>query len=480
MDDWQHQLALANKELEQMDRQIAAAQVRLDNARRELANHDLQIDNSKAIDAFFHDKYTNQELYEWMITQISQTYFQSYQLAFDLAKRAERCFQYELGVENTSYVQFGYWDSLHSGLQAGEHLQLALRQLESSYLDGNRREFECTKHISLALVNPLALLKLKDTGICVVDIPEELFDLDYPGHYFRRVKSVSLSLPCVAGPQTTVSCTLRLIKSMTRTRSSPSAPYGHNNDNGVLTDDTRFRESHIRVNAIATSNAQNDNGMFELNFRDERYLPFEGAGAISTWQVELVADRRLRQFDYDTISDLILHVRYTAREDVGQFKADAITHLQDVLQNGSAGVRMRRMFDLRREFSTEWYAFLHPAPGGHKTLQIQLSAQHFPALAQNGNIQVEAISIATQTKSNDEMKVQVHPPLGDQVGDQLTLAAAAHAQDFRTVTKKDIGGLLDPATPWNVRFRKTSLAFDDLATDEIIECFLVVEYTLQP
>jgi hypothetical protein len=27
--------------------------------------------------------------------------------------------------------------------------------------------------------------------------------------------------------------------------------------------------------------------MFELNFRDERYLPFEGAGAISTWQLEL-------------------------------------------------------------------------------------------------------------------------------------------------------------------------------------------------
>jgi hypothetical protein len=32
-----------------------------------------------------------------------------------------------------------------------------------------------------------------------------------------------------------------------------------------------------RPQSIATSNAQNDDGMFELNFRDERYLPFEGA-----------------------------------------------------------------------------------------------------------------------------------------------------------------------------------------------------------
>jgi hypothetical protein len=35
------------------------------------------------------------------------------------------------------------------------------------------------------------------------------------------------------------------------------------------------------MQSIATSHAQNDSGMFELNFRDERYLPFEGAGAIS-------------------------------------------------------------------------------------------------------------------------------------------------------------------------------------------------------
>ena len=36
-----------------------------------------------------------------------------------------------------------------------------------------------------------------------------------------------------------------------------------------------------RVQSIVTSHGQNDSGLFELNFRDERYLPFEGAGAIS-------------------------------------------------------------------------------------------------------------------------------------------------------------------------------------------------------
>ena len=81
--------------------------------------------------------------------------------------------------------------------------------------------------------------------------------------------------------------------------------------------------------------------MFELSFRDERYLPFEGAGAISEWSLELFNDlpsnnpdptnpdfgRPLRQFDYGTITDAVLHVKYTAREDAGPFKNGAISHL---------------------------------------------------------------------------------------------------------------------------------------------------------
>ena len=477
MDDWQHQANLASKELEQVDRQIAAAQIRVDNAKRELDNHDLQVANSKEIDAFFHSKYTKQELYEWMSAQISQTFFQTYQLAFDMARRAERCFQFELGIETSSYIQFGYWDSLKSGLLVGERLQLGLHQLEVAYLEANRREFECTKHVSLAQVNPIALLQLKDRGLCIVDVPEELFDLDYPGQFFRRVKSVSLSLPCIAGPHTTINCTLRLLRNMIRVDPAAGAQYEHNNDAGVFTDDARFRESHVRVNAIAASTGQNDNGMFELNFRDERYLPFEGAGAMSTWQIELVADRDLRQFDYDSLSDVVLHIRYTAREDLGRLRQPAIDHLKDVLKNGGNRMRLRRMFDLQREFATEWYAFLHPAPGGQKSLIIPLTRDHFPFLDADEHVQAETVSLAVQTRSGGELKAQLSPPLAE--ADLLTVPAVA-ADSFATVIKRGIATALDPAIPWALHLRPTALGFDDLDGNDIEECFLVVEYTLQP
>ncbi len=63
--------------------------------------------------------------------------------------------------------------------------------------------------------------------------------------------------------------------------------YPRNTDQGLPADDSRFIENNIPVKAIATSNAQNDSGIFELSFRDERYLPFEGAGVISEWSLEM-------------------------------------------------------------------------------------------------------------------------------------------------------------------------------------------------
>ncbi|WP_316231122.1 neuraminidase-like domain-containing protein [Bradyrhizobium sp. SZCCHNR1051] len=474
MDDWQFQVSVANKELEQMDRQIAAMQVQLDNAQRELDNHDLQIDNAKAIDAFFRGKYTNQALYQWTIAQISQTFWQSYRLAYDLAKRAERCFQYELGVDNTSIIQFGYWDNLRSGLQAGEQLQLALRQLESAYLDRNVREFECTKHVSVAALNPLALLKLKDLGTCQIDVPEELLDLDYPGHYFRRIKSVSLSLPCTAGPHTTVGCTLRLIKNMIRVTPSVGDGYAHNNDGGVLTDDVRFRESHVRVNAIATGSGQNDSGMFELNFHDERYLPFEGAGAISTWQIELMPARNLRQFDYNTISDVVLHIHYTAREDAGQLKIGAIGNLRDVLSANAPGMALRQLLDLRRDFATEWNAFIHPAGTDPQFLKLRLGNEYFGMLASGAEVDITALTLIAQTKSPDEMRMQINPLFGGQV----VLPGRNGGATFRYATKT-FDYVFNPNETWSTRIFKTADPNKNLDPDEFEECFLMIEYRLK-
>jgi hypothetical protein len=77
--------------------------------------------------------------------------------------------------------------------------------MEASHYEANKREYEVTKHISLRMLDPLALIRLKFTGTCDFEIPEAPYNMDHPGHYFRRIKSVSISMPYVAGPYPSVS-----------------------------------------------------------------------------------------------------------------------------------------------------------------------------------------------------------------------------------------------------------------------------------
>ena len=393
--DWQFQEDLADKELSYIDQQIAAAELRVAIAEKDLETHDVQIENAREVDEYLKTKYTNPELYNWMISHIAGLYFQSYQMAYDLAKRAERAFRYEHGLDESNYIQFGYWDNLKQGLLAGERLQTDLRRLEVAYLDENRREYELTKHISLVMLNPEALLQLKATGQCQFELPEALFDLDYAGHYFRRVRTVSLTIPTVTGPYTTLSCTLRLLRSSVRWQ---SALLGGQYARDLDSDDPRFRDTFGAIQSISTSSGQNDSGLFELNFRDERYLPFEGAGAISRWQLEM--PDQFRQFDYDAISDVILHVRYTAREGGGALRGAALQHLTDAMNamvTGDNAPGLYQRVSARGEFPTEFHRFLHPSvEADPQTLALDLTTSHFPYLFKNRDIVVENAAIVVQ------------------------------------------------------------------------------------
>ena len=111
----------------------------------------------------------------------------------------------------------------------------------------------------------------------------------------------------MVGPYTGINATLRLLANKFRNTAIGGKAYAENTEET----DERFSTFIIPISAIAASGAQNDGGMFELNFKDERYLPFEGAGLTSKWRLELPA---FRQFDYRTLSDAIMHIRYTAAE----------------------------------------------------------------------------------------------------------------------------------------------------------------------
>jgi hypothetical protein len=389
-DDWKLQERLAKKELDQIDQQIAVAKIRQQIAETDLKNQELQIENSKKTDEFMKSKYTNVQLYNWMIGQITSVYFQAYQLAHDFAKKAERSYRFELGNDD-SFIQYGYWDSLKKGLQSADKLIYDIKRMETSYYDKNRREYELTRHISLSLLDPLALVSLRASGSCDFDVPEALFDLDHPGHYFRRIKSVGITLPCIAGPYTSVSAKLSLVSNKYRKNPSPADPYAEDTGN-----DGRFVYNVGAIQSIAASTSQNDTGLFELNFHDERYLPFEGTGAVSSWRLEL--PKEVRQFDYNTIADVILHMKYTAREGGSTLQSFAVSSVKDRLadikqQLSQTGLHIA--VNVKRDMPNEWLLLKK-----NSTIGLTVDKTRLPYMAQTLSAAVENVMFIAGVKGN--------------------------------------------------------------------------------
>jgi 5-hydroxyisourate hydrolase-like protein (transthyretin family) len=394
-DDWKLQERLAKKELASIEKQIIAAELRKEIAETDLRNHEQQIDNAKKSDEFMRSKFTNKELYDWMIGQISAVYFKSYQLAHDFAKKAERSYRFELGNDD-SYISYGYWDSMKKGLQSADALVHDIKRMETGYMDKNKREYEITKHVSLSQLDPLALVRLRATGICDFEIPEALYDLDHPGQHFRRLKSVSISLPCIAGPYTSVSAKLALVNNRYRKNTNPdnAANTGYAEDPG---NDERFVYNIGAIQSISTSNGQNDNGVFELNFRDERYLPFENTGAISSWRLELPTE--VRQFDYNTITDVIVHVKYTSREGGSGLKTAANATLKEQLELIHQGLNEQGLhvaLNLKHDMPNEWHLLKK-----NGTIDLMLDKSRLPYMVKPfDTTEIENVMFIAKIKDN--------------------------------------------------------------------------------
>ncbi|WP_068923246.1 hypothetical protein [Planobispora rosea] len=381
--DFVHQSNQAALELMQNGRQLIAALVHEQVARRDYDLGRDQIRRAQEVDAFLASKDTNTELYTWLHGEVSRGFAECYRMAVDVARSAEQAVKRELmrpEVDEQTFIGFSHWETGRRGLQAGERLHHDLTRLQLAYLEHDRREFELTTHVSLRMLDPLALLELRSRGACQFTVPEWLFDLEAPGHHLRRIRTVALSLPAVTGPYTSVTATLSLQRSSVR------------RDPGLIDnryarmpgEDPRFLDYPGALESVVTSSAVRDAGLFDAAARDDRYLPFEGAGAISTWALNLPSS--LRTFDYSSVSDAVLHIGYTARPGV---RSDAV--VADLRERfaTAASRTLARSFSLRHDFPTEWAAFLAGAAG----LSVRIGRSWFPYFTQSAEIKLSAIEL---------------------------------------------------------------------------------------
>jgi Tc toxin complex TcA C-terminal TcB-binding domain len=359
-----HQLKLATQELKQMDNQVLASDIRVKIAEQDLENHNKNIEQTNELDEFYKNKFTNLGLYNYLSTSMSRLYREAYNLAYDMALKAEQAYIFEQDNDAGPFIAHDNWQFDRAGLLAGERLVLQLQRMEKTYMDNNKRENEITQSFSLAILNPQALTELKEKGTCNFDIPEIMFDLFYPGQYKRLIKSVRITIPCVTGPYTNISAKLSLLNYSVREEPNLDIPI------------SQFGNTRISTTSISTSSAQNDTGTFEFSFRDERYLPFEGAGAISEWELKLPSV--IRSFDYNTISDVIIHVSYTAKEG-GGFRDTVEGKIHDILNDFALSNGLYHLVSLKHDFASAFYKLLNPAvEGGKQVTEFVIGKNYFP------------------------------------------------------------------------------------------------------
>jgi len=349
-EDWTLQQQTAESEEQQIGAQIRGAEAQLRAARQELAVLEREIEHNEDLVAFMRDKFTNQQLYQWMAGRLSATYFQTFQLAHDLARYAEQAYRYERGMPaaDVQFVQGAHWDGQRKGLLAGESLGLDIDRMEQSFIETAERRLEISRNISLVELDPVAFLELVRTGSCEFRLPESLFDADFPGHYCRQLKTVALSFE-LEGKGGQPLATLTQLSHQTVVEPSAKAVKFLLKPDGSAP--LSIRSDWRPMQQIALSHVdeyEKNNGLFELRFDDDQYLPFEGTGAVSAWRLAL--NGRRSQFDPRRLRDIVVNVKYTAVDGGDEFGRTVKGMLKPALTG--------ELVDLAQRFPTEWDQFV--------------------------------------------------------------------------------------------------------------------------
>jgi len=338
--EWQFLADQAGKEAAAIDSQITAQGSAIAAA---TTSHDLAIKaqlQAQDYYTFLKGRATGPLLYQWLLSQMSTLYFQAYDAVLSMCLSTEACWQYEIGDRDTRFISTNAWADNRFGLTAGETLKLGLLQMESAFLSRHERRLELTKTISLKSLlkdydpgsdsqgtEPLAtgwqavIAQLQDKGEITFDLKPSLFDKDYPGHYLRQLIRVSVSIPAVVGPYEDTRVILTQQTSSTLLKPDMPGVRHHYKEAGELPqdhEDENIAPTHIVFNPraqqqIGISTGVDDHGLFMLDFGDERYFPFEGTGAVSRWNLRFPRHASERQRAIlDSLTDIILHVRYLA------------------------------------------------------------------------------------------------------------------------------------------------------------------------
>ncbi|MBP5967454.1 MULTISPECIES: neuraminidase-like domain-containing protein [Pseudomonas] len=312
--EWAQALDQSKLELKQIEAQLAVYEEQHKATQLQLRQAQTALNQAKATHDFLlsSNRFSRSQTYDWLNSQFAGFYNGAYTTALSMCQAAEACWQYEMGDFTQTFIRPGAWNATYRGLGAGEALKMSLQRMHADYLKHNKRELEIRKTVSLKELlakDPSSIVNkswedikkaLTTNGTCEFELTQKMFDDDYAGqnHFMRRIKTISLTLPVSLGPYKDICAVL----TQTYSKVEMTSTVGNAKEN--------LRASQ----QVALSHGIDDNGLFQLNFQDERYLPFEYTGAISCWALTFTCPEAWEAL-FKSLTDIIVHISYTARSE---------------------------------------------------------------------------------------------------------------------------------------------------------------------
>lgn len=344
-DEFRHEIELARGDLEILSAQEAEQASRLATAKKELDQAVAQQGRLRTEFATLTSGFAIADTYTWMLGRLGELYASAYQSVLSLCLSAEASYMFETGDFGTRHVRLDAWQGAWRGMFAGEALQNDLQAMQSSYLRVHERRPLIHKDISIATLagggpktTPGKDAEGRDISVRTFDnrqlaeglkknrlwirLTQKMFDEDYPGHYLRQIRHVSVEFKLKPDAKTlTETSVLRAVltqraNNLHVTPDIEGARWLRAPGSETPSSIRRNLRANQYILISSTKPRVHDDPMTTVvlrnEFMDGRYTPFEGTGAVSEWTLTLPGDEAMRAAYAEDIEDIVLRLDYSA------------------------------------------------------------------------------------------------------------------------------------------------------------------------
>lgn len=348
-EEWNFSAEQAKNEAEVLNEQIKAQKVAITAAENSVKYTELLQAQAKSLYNYFSQtRQVNESLYEKMANIIGLLHDQLCSLVRVFCSLTEASWRYETdNYKRQTFIPADLWSGDNLGILVGVKLQKALLEMEMEYAQQNTRRLNITKTISLKSLVSNQLVKTDETPLtkwedvkkALIDekklsfgLSHQFFDIDFPGHYARKIHSLSVTFPTLLPPYQNMRVLLEQTSNTLLVSPDIDAVRSLYTPTEQINSESIRR--NLRINQkVIFSRGSDDNGEFpEDTFTGGQYHSFEHTGAVSHWQLSIPRPENSKEL-IDNLNDIIIKLNYTAKSGNDAFEAE-VNNLLESIESG--------------------------------------------------------------------------------------------------------------------------------------------------